>query len=128
MAKTKRKQSTFERLRSGELNRKQRRNLARRLAVTVYGRRHTGPKRGSSQRTARSNSHHGERSGCGHSKSTPKLYGVREDLFAKCRRRAAFFAPSPSSYAMTRRASRAKRLVRRATDGPAPRDSLDSSP
>ncbi len=32
MAKTKRKQSTFERLRSGELNRKQRRNLARRLA------------------------------------------------------------------------------------------------
>src|SRR6202790_4879632 len=32
MAKTKRKQSTFERLRQGELNRKQRRNLARRLA------------------------------------------------------------------------------------------------
>ncbi len=32
MAKTKRKQSTFERLRRGELNRKQRRNLARRLA------------------------------------------------------------------------------------------------
>jgi hypothetical protein len=32
MAKTKRKQSTFERLRQGKLNRKQRRNLARRLA------------------------------------------------------------------------------------------------
>ena len=32
MAKTKRKKSTFERLRRGELNRKQRRNLARRLA------------------------------------------------------------------------------------------------
>jgi hypothetical protein len=32
MAKTKRKKSTFERLRRGELNRKQRRDLARRLA------------------------------------------------------------------------------------------------
>ena len=36
---------------------------------------------GSSQLTARSNSHHGERSGRGHSKSTPKLYGVTGGLF-----------------------------------------------
>lgn len=37
------------------------------------------------------------------------------------------FVPSQSSYAMTRTASRAERLVGRATDGPALGDSFDSS-
>src|SRR5258708_24184113 len=38
------------------------------------------------------------------------------------------FVPSPSLCAMTQTASRAARLVRRATDGPVLEDSFDSSP